>query len=410
MPCMAVQQAENYEASKELVQDDGYIIFAYAEDWDTFSKRVCDKLMAAEAVISASGDAVFMRAPVPNLMTDERRKADKERFGPLQVGDASSYPAILMLTKSGRLYSVINGSVMRKASPKKVAKMIQERLAGMKQQEALLQQAKNAKGVEKAKLLGQAASLPNINPQDNKKKIINEIKQLDPEDTTGYARNLRDPFDFVGEIVGIERDKARGWEVALKQVETYLADPKLSPSHQQALHALAIGLLHRHGGIKAAADIRRHSQAIIRLESENFAEGSDAINSQSYVAKSAQNAARDWATGFNLVEGWNPGVVQNGPEPIELEGPLPITGPGTYIITFAFDRGSDAAIINAVTLYDGQNKVAEDRHPGFAGIKVTNNTYKITVSAALSDPHLFIEFNQKGKNNTFGHITITRGE
>ena len=93
LPCEAVQTAENYEAAKELVQDDGYLLFAYAEDWDTYSKRVCDRLMAAEAVKLAAGQAVFMRVPIPNVLTDERKAANKERFGPLQVADAPDYPA-----------------------------------------------------------------------------------------------------------------------------------------------------------------------------------------------------------------------------------------------------------------------------------------------------------------------------
>ena len=405
LPCYAVQQAETYEAAKDLVQEDGYIIFAYAEDWDTFSKKVCDKLMTAEPVIEAAGNAVFMRAPIPNFITEERRKEDKEKFGPLQVGDASSYPALLMLTKSGRLYSVINGSVMRKAAPKKVSRMIRERMDGMKRQEALLARAQEASGVAKAKLLGEACSIPNVSPYDKIGKVINEIKKLDPNNETGYARNLRDPFDFVGEIVGIERDKNRGWEVALQQVETYLGDEKLSPAHQQALHALAVGLLHRHGGLKTAAELHRHTKAIQDLEAKHYAENGGPL---SYLAKSAEYADRDWAPGFNLVEGWNPAVMQAADEPLELEGPLPIAKPGTYTISFYFDRGSDAAVIRSVSLYDGQTLVAEDQHDGMAGVKLNNHVYTLKVDAALKDPHLFIKFDQKGKNNSNGHITIQR--
>ena len=407
LPVYAVQQAETYAESQAIVQDDGYIIFAYAEDWDTFSKQVCDKLMESELVTAAAGNAVFMRAPIPNFLTPERTQADKERFGPLQVGDAPSYPAVLMLTKEGRLYSIISGSFMRKAAPKKVSKMIAERLAAFKKQKALLIEAEHATGVEQARLLGQAFEIPDLLFPVPRGKMIDRIRKLDPKDESGYARRLRDPFDFVGEIVGIEKNKDRGWEEALAQVEKYLADPVYTPAHKMALHALATGLLRRHGGIKAAPDIRRHTQAIVQLQAQASEEGNESL---SYLAKSAPNAAREWAAGFNLADGWTPAVMQASGEPIELGGPLPIKLPGVYTVTFLYESGADAAIIRSVELRDGDTPVAEDRHNGFAGKNPNNNVYTLKVTEELKQPRLFITFDQKGKNNSSGHITITRGK
>lgn len=398
LPCLAVQEADTYEASKAIATDDGYIIFAYAEDWDTFSKRVCDRLMKADQVTKAAGSAVFMRAPIPNFMTNERRAADKERFGPLNVAETSSYPAIIMLTKSGRHYSTINGAVMRKAAPKKVSKMIQERLAGMKRQEELLARAKEAKGAERARLLGEAASIPDILPAGRINDIINEIKKLDPQDTHGYARNLRDPFAFVGEIVGIERDKNKGWEMALNKVEEYLKDPLYSPAHKQALHALAVGLLRRHGSAKDVPTIRRHLAELEQLDPK------------SYVGRSAKIAEREWAVGFSLSSGWNPGIVCQENQPAEVDDPQPpISAPGTYTFTFNYKSGSDAAIIEAVSLYDGDTLVVEDRHSGFAGVNSKGHVYQLKVDKVPAKPRLLIEFNQKGKNNSTGTISVRRG-
>lgn len=397
LPCGAVQTAENYEASKAYVQDDGYILFAYAEDWDTFSERICSKLMASEAVKKAANQAVFMRVPIPNVLTEERKAADKERFGPLQVADAPDYPAILMLDKNGRHYSTITGPFMHKVSSKKVAEMITKRMAAQKEQAALMEKAKNAKGVEKARLLGEATLIPDINPPEKRGQIINQIKKLDPKDESGYIRKLRDPMDFVGEIVGIEKSKDadKGWEVALKKVKEYLKDPIYAPNQQQALHALAIGLLHRHGGPRAAAEMRSHAKAM------------EILDANSYLGKSATLAEREWAVGFNLADGWNPSIVSEG-DPIELQGPLPFTSPGTYSITFNYERGNHACLVGAVSLYDGENLVVEDRHKGSAGRKSQNHVYKLKVDSVLKEPHLYIEFENKGNTNTFGHIAITR--
>lgn len=402
LPCAAVQTADTYAAAKEIVKNDGYIIFAYAEDWDTFSKRTCDKLMAAEAVQKAAGEAVFMRAPIPNVMTEERKAADKERFGPLQVADAPDYPALIMLDNQGRHYATITGPFLHKAPNKKmadkVAGLISECRTGLQQRTDLLTRAEQAKGVDKARLIGAAAMVPNVNPVDKIGKIINNIKKLDPKDESGYGRRLRDPMSFVGEIVGIERSKepGKGWEAAFSKVEEYLNDPVYTPLQQQELHALAVGLLHRHGGPRRVQEMREHLRAM------------KALAPDTYMGKSVALAEREWAVGFNLMDGWTPEVVAEN-EPIELSGPLPITGPGSYSITFTYTRGNHAAVIRAVSLYDGKKLVAEDRHPGTAGRSGKDNVYKIQVNSALKEPHLFVEFEQNGKTNTFGQIVITRG-
>lgn len=401
LPCHAVQKADNYETAKNLVQDNGYILFAYAEDWDTYSKRTCEKLMSSEVVAAAAGNAVFIPVPIPNLMTEERKKADKEKYGPLQVADAPDYPAILMLDKNGRHYSTITGPFMHSKITAKcaaeVADMISQRLLGQKRQADLLEQAKGAKGVAKAKLIGEAAKIPNVNPVEKVGQIIRQIKNLDPKDESGYARKLRDPMDFVGEIVGIEKGKNadQGWQPALKKVEEYLSDPVYSKEQQQALHALAIGLLHRHGGPRVASDIRKHAKIMRELDPN------------SYIGKSADLAEREWAVGFNLIDGWNPSVIGSD-EPIELQAPLPIRGAGAYEVTFNYERGNHACSIAAVSLYDGDKLVVEDRHAGSAGHSNKDNVYKLQVGAPLKEPHLFIEFKQGGSNNSFGHITITR--
>lgn len=397
MPGLAVQHADNYEASKALVQEDGYILFAFAEDWDTYSKRVCEKLMAADEVVKAAGNAVFMRVPIPNYMTEERKAADKERFGPLQVADAPNYPAILLLNKEGKHYATITGPFMRKAQPKVVAEKIRTCIAGYKKQAELLERANAAQGVEKARLLGEATLIPDINPPGRPANIYNQITKLDPNDESGYVHKLRDPWSFVGEIVGIERSKDadKGWEVAMKKVEEYLNDPAYTPEQQQVLHALAAGLLHRHGTVKDADEIRRHARAIHTLVPDN------------YLGKSGPIAERQWAMGFNLADGWSPGVVSQE-KPVELEGPLPIGQPGTWVLTFNYERGNNACVIKAVSLYDGSKLVAEDRHNGSAGRNSTGNVYKLKVTAPLKAPHLFIEFDQKGSTNSFGHIGISR--
>lgn len=398
------RQADNYESAAQIVSDDGYIIFAYADGWDYYSKRVCEKLMASPEVQQAAGNAVFMRAAIPNnVPTEQQEQAEKARLGKLALPSARSYPAIFIFNKDGRACSTIYGSFMQKPNPQKVAKLISKRLSGMKEQQELLARAEKAQGIAKAALLGQAASIPHIEPQDAPNNIIKQIKALDPEDSTGYARSLRHPYSLIEEIVTMESDKTQGWKAALSKVESYLNDPHFTPVQKQTLHALAIGLLRRNGSIRDTAAIREHAKAMREIDPE------------SVLGRSASLAEREFCRAFNLAEGWS-SLVLKDTAPIELEPPHPVGPAGTYVITFTYERGRHACGIRAVSIYDGKTLIAEDRHKGTAGLKHTDNVYRVRVPAALSDPHVFVEFNQEGNKDadgtidSYGSITIKRGK
>ena len=397
-----VQYAQNYAEAKDKVKDNVYVLFAYADGWDDYSKKLMEKLMKDEQVKAAAGDAVFMPFPVPNVLTDELKKARDERYGALRFDDDTaprSYPAILIFNKHGRHSAVIWGDFMRSPDPTQIAEMLQVRVKGVIRQTPLLEQAERAQGIDKVKLLGEAALIKDVQPPDWPDRLVNTFKKLDPQDTTGYQKKLRPPMSFVGEALDLERNK--DWKVALNQVDAWLHDPIYNDEQRQAFHAIAIGLLHRHGGIKGAKEICMHAQAM------------KAINPNTVLAKTADFVMRDWVPSFSLAEGWSPEVLQDCNDPIELEGPLPISSPGTYKIAFIFTRGRHAACIKAVTLYDGDKKVAEDRHVGRSGLEHIDHIYTLTMTVPVKQPRLFIEFDQShdrdssGYCDSYGMISIT---
>ncbi len=128
----------SYEQAQAVLQNDGYILFAFAEDWDSNSVKVSRALMNSDKVKQAAGHAVFMEVPVPNVLTGKRKEVDKIRFGKLQVPDATDYPAILMLTKDGRHYATICGPIMRSSKSSEITKLISDAMEAMHKQEKLL--------------------------------------------------------------------------------------------------------------------------------------------------------------------------------------------------------------------------------------------------------------------------------
>ena len=400
----AVQRAENYAQAHPLVKDDGYVLFAYAEDWDTFSKKLCESLMNDPDIQKAAGDAVFMPLPIPNVTTDEKKKAMEERYGELKMPAESaprSYPAILLFNKNGRHSSTIWGPFMAKPDPKEIAKMMKQRIADIKKQTVILEKAEKAQGVEKARLLGQASDFKDlVMPEFWPDRLINALKKLDPNDETGYQRKLRPPMAFVAEALKVEQ--SGDWKAAIKLAESWLNDPIYTTYQKQTFHAIIIGMIHRHGNIKDGKEIRRHALAMKALDPESM------------LGKSADLAVREWVISFSLAEGWTPAVLQDDSEPIELTGALPVKEPGTYKVTFTFTNGRHAANISSVTLYDGDAKIAEDAHVGRAGIPNTNNVYTLKVPKELTNPRIFVKFDQKrdrdpnGYCDSYGQVTITR--
>lgn len=371
-------KANSFEAAQAVLQDDGYTLFAFAEDWDDNSVKISRKLMNSTSVKQAAGNAVFMEVPAPNVLTDAHKEADRMKFGELTIPEAPDYPAILMLTKGGRHCATICGPIMRKAKPQEVAKIIENDMTAMHKQEELLARAVKAQGVKKAKLLGKASRLPGINPPDALERIIGQIKKLDPENKTGYSRKLITPFDLSMEIFAIEtgKDAGQGWQAALAQAETYLKDSVYSDVSASCV------------AFSAPAPPRKS-------------------------ANTAKAVERDWLLGFNYVEGWPPNVVSGSSKPIELMRPLPISSPGVYKVTFSYTRGGNAANIRAVSLYDGSKLAARDVHEGSAGIIARNNVYTLTVDQTPKEPYLFIRFDQSrdcassGHSDFYGEITIT---
>lgn len=389
MGAYAFSKAEDIGQAQPLARQDGYAVVAYADGWDTFSRKACQKILAHEAVREALGETVVLELAVPNVTSKEQAEANKKRFGMLNVPNPSQYPAIYLYDQKGSLYATLCIPYKELKKYKSIASRITAlKQAGLHRQE-LLEQADKAKGVEKAKLLGQAATIPGINAPD---KVLNTIKKEDPKDESGYVRRLsHNPWAFAENSA-----KNKDWEAALAEVEKRLADPAYSPEQKQAMCATAIGLYYRNGSVEHLEAIRRYARQMQELDPN------------SVLGRSTGIMLREWANGLTLQEGWSSANLPATTNPVEVEGPLPISEPGKYRVNFKWASGSKGLTILAVELYDGKTKVAEDRHKGFTGIKDNKPDYTLNVTAPVKDPHLWISVDMVKSRDSSGSITISR--
>lgn len=389
MGAAALQKAEDFEQAKALVQDDGYMVFAYADGWDTFSKKACRNMLADKAVQKAIGNAAVLEFAVPNVSSKEDKEAVKKRFGALALPNPSQYPAIYMYDKSGRLYSTICIAFKDLKKYKSIASQIGARRDLARKQQELLDKAAKAQGVEKARLIGQASELPDIVPPA---KALDQIKKADPKDESGYVRRMGYNPWGVAEASAKNKD----WKAALADVEKRIADPAYTDDQRQKLYATAIGLLYSHPSGDNLKKMRRYGLKMQELDP-------DSVLGQSFTAM-----AREWITSLSLSDGWSPSTLPADKEPAEVEGPLPIREPGVYNVTFKWKSGSKGLTVLAVELYDGKAKVAEDRHKGFAGIKENKPNYSLKVAAPVKEPRLFITVDMVSSRDSSGMISVSR--
>jgi len=389
LSAIAYQTAENIEQAKTMVTDDGYAVVMYARDWDKYSKKTAKLMLADPAVSKALGNAVVLEMDVPNVTPKEEHEANKKRFGNLDLAFPNVYPAIILYDKNCRRLADICIPFAERNKPIAVAEKVATAMTAARKQAKLLAQAEGAQGVEKARIIGQAAAVAGINRPNN---VAKTLKQLDPEDKSGmYEVATLNLFETAIQTAG-----TKDWEADLERMKKLIDNPLLTPYQKQQACCISIGLLRRHGGLARKAELK---QMLAKLRS---------LDPDSLLGKSAIDAERMWVRELNLVEGWSPSVLPSDATPVEVEGKLPIAAAGTYEVTFTYKKGTEALRIAAVELYDGKKKIAEDRHAGSTGHKSSNNTYTLTVPAAVKNPHLFVTFNMGAKRDSYGKITITK--
>ncbi len=390
LPLQAVSIATNGTQAKKLVKDDGYIIFAYADGWDAFSKVRCEALMKAEAVRRAAGDAVFMPLPIPEQPNEARRKKQDELRGGLNIPGSMSYPALIMLDSGGWHYATLAGRELARGSAEEVAALISDRKDKLRERCRLIAEADNPAndGPTRARKLAAAYQIDGLNWPGN--DFANRLTKLDPKDEAGTVRAWKfNAHGFPHEL------NKMSLQEAMAEVDKRLADPAYTPRQKQLMCAAVLGTLRRRGAMGEADAMRRYAKLMQELVPGTPESGA------------APKILRDWIPGFYYHRGWNPSCIPDGVKPVELMGELPIKGKGCYAVSFQYTGGRMALVVEAVELYDGKKKVAEDRHRGVAGHNNWQNTYTLKVPKTVKNPRIFVTINL-GDRDSYGKIHIEK--
>ncbi len=390
LPTLAATQVTSLPEARAqgLINDDGIIIFAYADGWEKNSKKRCEKLLTSEAIHKAAGNAVLLPVPVPARMTDECQAQRKALCGSIGVPGANSYPAIIMLTPEGKHYATLCGKEIARGKIATVAKMLADRMSQGRKRSQLLAAAEKATGPEKAKLIFDAYQLDGLTGFG--RGFAGHVAQFDPKDTTGAPRAAAyDHYGFMNTLNNKPTPELVEW------TDKHLADPAYTDRQKQQMCVAAAGILRRRSGSENTQHLRRYAE-LMKTYAPESAEG-----------RAADFILREWVQELSCEKGWAPSCLPSDQKPVELKGKLPIDGPGTYTVRFDYTAGKWALTVLAVELYDSNTKVTEDRHTGSAGFKNKNNTYTLKVDKTLGNPRIFISFDMPERDSR-GNIVIEK--
>ncbi len=388
IPVQAAQVATNGTEAQQRAGDEGYIIFAYADGWDAFGEARCKELLKSKAILKAAGNAVLLPVAIPE-MPDEAKRAEHEAYlGGLKIPGSRSYPCLIFLYKDGGHYATLLGSDVTKSGELELAALIADRVAKGQERYRLFRRAETEKGPTRARTLFEGSNIEELAWPG---KWLNQaIQESDPGNETGILDSIN--FNAYGFAESIGKD---GVQAGLERVDKMLANPIYTPRQKQQMCAAAIGMLRRQGGLGEAETMRRY----VRLMQE--------LVPDSPEGRAASRIMRTWIPGLRYGGGWNPSCIPATKTDMEMEGDCPIKASGTYTVTFVYTGGGMGLGVDAVTLYDGKRKVAEDVHRGFAGNNPESHIYTLVVPKSLKKPRLVITLGQSNRDS-YGRIEIKK--
>ena len=262
--------AKTYAAAQKRNPKDGIIVYFYGADWDVRGPKMLKTLWESSEIKNACGDSAMLAVPVYQEPNEKQKKNAKTIREGMKVPHIYSYPAIVMYTEEGQKYYILQGDEIFE-EPAKVAETIKAKLKLFRERKAILKKAERAKGVEKAKLYGEASSLEGIDPPHDALKII---KANDPKGETPYAKRLEfDVFKLITEKTYKDPDKpdkiliAPGAAVALVTKLAIEDETTYLPWQRQELLAACAGYLRRLD--KTDPRIKTLHKKIIEIDSDS---------------------------------------------------------------------------------------------------------------------------------------------
>ncbi len=241
----AAQRAETFSDALEKAGDDGVVVYCYGPDWNKRSVQLLNTFWNTPAAEEAAGNAVMVAVPFYEKDTAKGAENASSIRGNMPAPPFNVCPTVMFFDKSGRKYADFQGADYLGSDDecmegvKNIAKYVQ----ALRKQQELLAKAAPLVGLEKARLLAEAADLPITQPEG----LMKDLELADPTDKLGAIRRHKfDALQFMYKQLDtpdgfIKPDFEADYQQMRKDCEEVFKDEALRTRDRQAVYNLMIG-------------------------------------------------------------------------------------------------------------------------------------------------------------------------
>lgn len=241
----ALPQAANVEAAMPLAKEQGRDIMLEftGKEWCPPCIHLRTKILETAEFEQAVGDkyvlveVVFPRLPsAVAAIPEEQRNANEKLLVHHRI--ETGLPTVLLLDAQGFPYAQVAGA---RRTTAEYLKALDAAAQVKVKRDAAFEKARSLQGLERAAALAEGLNAIPENCRDKYPDVVNEINQLDPQNTLGYARVLTRYAHYqqqeaaLKEIINFMRANRRADKFGEinERLEAYLKTPELEPELAQ---------------------------------------------------------------------------------------------------------------------------------------------------------------------------------
>ena len=372
------------------------IAFVHGSDWNRRGEKLYTSMWSTHETdrLFAHRNIVLLDIDVLQSPSEAEAEAQKGRHNAWKSKGLKTYPALIALLPNGSRLGSRQGEELPSLPELAQSQVLELGKASLRsvQLRAIAQAAADRQdSTAERDAIIQIIELPLDRPTTLLKRLV----EIDPADETGIHRRLTMPpwNTFVSQAT---KDAKEGRsEEAIDRLQGMI-DANIYTPEQQAWVYVALGSVHRntsgHEGEAAMAFSLAHKKspetlagnAGRRLHLVLYADPSLELG---WTARSCSTERTEWT----------------------LADPPPLLEPGSYKITFDFQRGRHNLHIDKVEFVDPETgeAVAIDSHLGIISKKPERNTFELNLDKTLANPIIRIHSATTGGTNSNGSITIS---
>jgi hypothetical protein len=345
---LAAQPAHWQEAAAAAkTQSKDVAVYLDGSDWSPFAKSFRNDVLGASSVRTTLAKGhILVTIDSPENPSDAA-KALAEPNKPFGYRPWN-LPGLALADERGRVYGYVAAAEAKDAAS--FLARLNPLLAARERMRSHLAAAEALQGEPRADALGKALAEIDLDlARGQFGDVVKEMAKLDPKDATGWR--LRYEFNDLsfleGTVLRLVRDKKV--DEALREIDTRLANTRITPDQRQRLLAARFAALRQGGQMPEALQVLPQIAAV----DGSSLLGRGALSLRDFHTKSVELRGWSW-------DGWD---MRPDFTAMEIDAGSKIAGPGDYVVELK-GGGLD---IRSVALVAGGKVLAEtDKRQGQA--------------------------------------------